>query len=73
MCLSPALKAPFWAVPLRKKSPRAFFKSTFKEAIDRGLRNNLGLLLASDRTESARGQRWRELSELLPNIGAHVN
>ena len=44
----------------------------FKEAIDRGLRNNLGLLLASDQAESARGQRWKELSELLPNLSAHL-
>jgi outer membrane protein TolC len=44
----------------------------FKEAIDRGLRNNLGLLLASDQTEQARGQRWKQLSELLPNISGHI-
>ena len=44
----------------------------FKEAIDRGLRNNLGLLLASDQAESTRGQRWKELSELLPNLNANV-
>lgn len=41
---------------------------TFRNAIDRGLQQNLGLLLASDNTISARGQRWRELSELLPNV-----
>jgi outer membrane protein TolC len=44
----------------------------FKDAIDRGLRNNLGLLLASDQTQTARGERWKELSELLPNLSAHV-
>jgi outer membrane protein TolC len=44
----------------------------FKEAIDRGLRNNLGLLLAGDQTEMARGERWKELSDLLPNLSAHV-
>lgn len=44
----------------------------FKEAIDRGLRNNLGLLLAGDQTQMARGERWRELSELLPNLAARV-
>ena len=30
----------------------------FKDAIDRGLRNNLGLLLAGDQQEAARGERW---------------
>jgi outer membrane protein TolC len=45
----------------------------FKEAIDRGLRNNLGQLLASDQTETARGERWKELSELLPNMSARIS
>src|SRR5450755_3624166 len=40
----------------------------FKDAIDRGLRNNLGLLLAGDQAQVARGERWKELSELLPDI-----
>jgi outer membrane protein TolC len=44
----------------------------FKEAIDRGLRNNLGLLLASDQTETARGEKWKELSDLLPNLSGRV-
>lgn len=44
----------------------------FKEAIDRGLRNNLGLLLAGDQAQVARGERWRELSDLLPNLQARM-
>ncbi len=44
----------------------------FKDAIDRGLRNNLGLLLAGDQAQTARGERWKELSELLPNLNARV-
>src|SRR5580700_1545536 len=44
----------------------------FKDAIDRGLRNNLGLLLAGDQAQVARGARWNELSELLPNLSARV-
>jgi outer membrane protein TolC len=44
----------------------------FKEAIDRGLRNNLGLLLAGDQAQTARGERWKELSELLPNLQARL-
>jgi outer membrane protein TolC len=46
---------------------------TFKEAIDRALRNNLGALLGSDNTLSARGQRWHELSALLPHVSASAN
>src|SRR6476620_6747550 len=43
---------------------------SFKEAIDRALRNNLGLLIGSDNLLTARGQRWQELSHLLPNVSA---
>ena len=46
---------------------------SFKDAIDRGLRNNLGLLLQSDSVVAARGQRWKELSDLLPNLSTGVS
>ena len=46
---------------------------TFKDALDRGLRNNLGLLLQSDTTLTARGEKWKELSELLPHVNAAVS
>jgi outer membrane protein TolC len=46
-------------------------KLTFEDAIDRGLRQNLGLLLSSDNTLAARGEKWKELSNLLPNLSAH--
>jgi len=46
---------------------------SFKDALDRGLRNNLGLLLGADNTLSARGQKWQELSALLPHINAEVS
>jgi outer membrane protein TolC len=45
---------------------------TFQEAINRGLRNNLGLLLAGDQTLQARGERWKELSNLLPDLQGRV-
>jgi outer membrane protein TolC len=45
---------------------------SFKDAINRGLRNNLGILLQSDSTLSARGERWKELSALLPHVSAAV-
>ena len=46
---------------------------SFKDAIDRGLRNNLGLLLQSDASLTAQGEKWKELSELLPHLNATVN
>ncbi len=41
---------------------------SLKDAIDRGLKQNLGLLLARARIPSARGQWWKGMSELLPNL-----
>jgi outer membrane protein TolC len=46
---------------------------SFADAIQRGLQQNLGLLLASDNTVSARGQRWKELSALLPNVNGAIS
>jgi outer membrane protein TolC len=43
---------------------------SLQEAIDRGLKQNLGLLLSSADTNSARGQRWEQLSALLPHVTA---
>ena len=45
---------------------------SFKDAMDRALRNNLGLLIQSDNTLYARGEKWKELSSLLPNVSASV-
>jgi outer membrane protein TolC len=42
------------------------------EAIQRGLQHNLGILVAQQATRSARGARWRELSNLLPNVTGSV-
>jgi len=46
---------------------------SFLDAIDRGLKNNLGLLLQGDNTLAARGRKWKELSNLLPNLNAGVS
>ena len=39
-------------------------------AIDRGLKQNLGGLLSNADIRSARGQRWQQLSALLPHVNA---
>ena len=41
--------------------------------MDRALRTNLGLLLASDTSLSTRSQRLQELSHLLPSLSASAN
>ena len=40
---------------------------SLQEAVDRGLKQNLGLLLSNTDVRSARGQRWEQLSALLPH------
>jgi outer membrane protein TolC len=41
---------------------------SLQDAIDRGLKQNLGLLLSDADVRSARGQRWEQLSALLPHV-----
>jgi outer membrane protein TolC len=43
---------------------------SLRDAIDRGLKQNLGLLLSNADIQSARGQRWEQLSALLPHVTA---
>ena len=43
---------------------------SLQEAIDRGLKQNLGLLLSNTDVHSASGQRWEQLSALLPHVTA---
>ena len=43
------------------------------DAIDRGLKHNLGLLLSHQQTELARAQYRRQLSALLPNISGNAS
>ena len=46
---------------------------TLRDAIDRGLRTNLGLLLSGQVSEIARGERLRTLSALLPQVTGAVS
>ena len=43
---------------------------SLQDAVDRGLKQNLGLLLSNADVRSARGQRWEQLSALLPHVTA---
>jgi len=43
---------------------------SLQDAIDLGLKHNLGLLLLRADTRTARGERWEELSALLPHATA---
>jgi len=43
---------------------------SLQDAINLGLKHNLGLLLSSAETRTARGERWQVLSALLPHVTA---
>jgi outer membrane protein TolC len=68
----PGSQSPFTGSEPEGKATPEVLRIGFQEAIDRGLRNNLGLLLSGDQTLMARGERWKELSNLLPNLSAQV-
>ncbi|MGH9504869.1 MAG: TolC family protein [Terriglobales bacterium] len=70
---SPSNQSPFsGSVPQGTVKPEAVPLS-FQDAIDLGLKNNLGVLLQSYNTIAARGQKWTELSKLLPNVSGSVS
>jgi outer membrane protein TolC len=68
----PGSQSPFTGSEPEGKATPDVLQLTYQEAIDRGLRNNLGLLISGDQAITARGERWKELSNLLPNLEARV-
>ncbi len=46
---------------------------TLRDSIDRALKTNLGLLISSSASETARGQRLKALSALLPQLTGRVS
>ena len=59
-------QSPF-AASVPSKSIPGVLQLSLKDAIDRGLKQNLGLLFSAENVNYARGERWKELSSLLPN------
>ena len=68
----PGSQSPFTGSEPEGKVTQEVLQIGFQDAIERGLRNNLGLLLSGDQTLMARGERWKELSNLLPNLTARI-
>jgi outer membrane protein TolC len=60
------------SVPTGAASPTPL-SLTLRDAIDRGLKTNLGLLLSGQASEIARGERVRSLSALLPQVTGEVS
>lgn len=67
----PGSQSPFTGSEPDNKATAEVLQLNFQDAIDRGLRTNLGLLLSGDQTIMARGERWKELANLLPDLEAH--
>jgi len=61
----------FGSVPEAKPTP-GVLPLTFSDAIERALRQNLAGLLSEYNTIEARGEKWQQLSDLLPNVSADV-
>jgi outer membrane protein TolC len=63
---------PFLGSVSKEKIQPGTVSLTILDAINRGLKYNLGLYLPDQSTLEARGARLRELSALLPNVSARV-
>jgi len=61
----------FGSVPEAKATP-GVLSLTFSDAIERALRQNLAGLLSEYNTIESRGQKWQQLSDLLPNVSGDV-
>jgi outer membrane protein TolC len=70
---SPLSQSPYSGSVVQGTVKPEVMSLTFQDAIELGLKNNLGVLLQSYNTIAARGQKWKELSELLPNLTAGVS
>lgn len=54
----------------RGRATAGVLRLSLDEAIARGLRANLAMLLSSSATQAARGERWRALAAMLPRVTA---
>jgi outer membrane protein TolC len=62
----------FGSVP-NGKATTSVMQLSLKEAIQRGLRYNLAILIGDQQTMAARGAKWKALSALLPNLKAETS
>jgi outer membrane protein TolC len=70
---SPLSQSPYTGSVAQGTAKPEVVSLTFQDAIDLGLKNNLGVLLQSYNSIAARGQKWKELSALLPNLTGAVS
>jgi outer membrane protein TolC len=61
----------FGSIPVGKPNAETL-QLSLRDAIDRGLRQNLALFLGEQGTRAARAEQLRNLSDLLPNVSART-
>ncbi len=64
---------PFQGSVITGQAEAGTLSLTLPDAIERGLRANLGLLLSGEETKAANGVRWQALSRLLPQVNGSVS
>jgi outer membrane protein TolC len=67
-----ATQDPFSGSVISGKVSTEIITLTLKDAINRGLKQNLGALLTEQGITSARAQRWRALQEVLPDVTGRI-
>src|SRR5690349_16961415 len=60
--------SPFFGSAMQGTASPTPINLSVKDAVDRALQFNLGLLLQEEEANSARGARWRALAALLPDL-----
>jgi outer membrane protein TolC len=64
---------PFFGSVVADPATADVLKLSLLDAIDRGLKHNLGLLLSDAQTEAARGIRLRALSDIMPQLTGRLS
>ncbi len=67
-----AAQNPFLGGVVSGKATSGVVALSLSDAIARGLKQNLGLVLGERNVQSATGNRWGTLSGLLPNVTGHI-
>jgi outer membrane protein TolC len=66
--LPPATESPYTGSVVAAAPQPGVIDLTVQDAIDRGLKYNLGIIVSTQNTAAARAERLKELSNLLPQI-----
>jgi outer membrane protein TolC len=66
-------QSPFFGSVTKGTATAESVPLTVKDAVQRALQNNLGLLLQEENAATARGARWRALADLLPNLAGTLS